>query len=335
MVNSTDNKKSEKNRVLIIGDLHISDAYVGNHKDYWGECVEIISKVTSIIQDKGVTHLILTGDLVGLREKNFKQRASLMVFMMALKKWNELTNNNVYTLIGNHDISGKTTDFELIESLGLVKTTRSLDSHFVDIGVARFHLIDYGNENETVPIREGAGVSNVGITHADIQITGKTTWWYPSNVRFELSTMQNWKGIEMIVAGHIHNPSPKMLSTDIDGKVVNLFYVGCPTRPKKGDNWGSCWGTLFDVDDSDINATILEIPLPQDVFVQTIDEVDIEEVQSTEITKVEELAAILNTLSEYKLNSDDDIEGQIKRFSGVDTEAMDLALEYYTKAKSS
>ena len=53
-----------------------------------------------------------------------------------------------------------------------------------------------------------------------------------------------------------------------------------------------------------------------------------------EVTRVEELAAILNTLSQYKLNSDDDIEGQIKRFSGIDTEAMNLALEYYDAVKS-
>ena len=321
-------------KALIIGDLHISDAYVGYHKDYWAECTEILGKITSIIVDKGVTHLILTGDLVGLREKNFKQRASLMLFMMALKKWNELTDYNVYSLVGNHDMSGRTTDFELFESLGLIKTTRTLGKSFLDINDTRFHMINFGDENNKIELKIGTDATNIGITHADIQVTGKTTWWYPSNVRFELATMEHWKGIEMIIAGHIHNPSPKMVTTDIDGSNVNLFYVGCPTRPRKNDNWEKCWGTLFEIDGTNVNCSILEIPLPVDVFVETTEDIDTEELETDEVTKIEELAAILNTLSEYKLDSDDDIEGQIKRFSGVDTKAMNLALEYYNRAKS-
>lgn len=320
------------NKVLVVGDLHISDSYVGSHQDYWGECVSILGSISSIIQKRGITHLILTGDLVGIREKNFKQRESLMVFMMTLKRWNELTNNNVYSVIGNHDISGRTTDFELFESLGLINTTRTLGKNYVDIASTRYHLINYGDEGLELSFRDNG--SNIGVTHADIQISGKTTWWYPSAVRFELSTMENWKGLEMIIAGHIHNPSPKMVSTDIDGSNISLFYLGCPTRPRKGDNWDSCWITQFDVDDLDVNCTVLELPLPHDVFVKTTEDIE-EDFEDTEVTKIEELAAILNKLSEYKLDSDDDIEGQIKRFSGVDTKAMNLALEYYNAVKNS
>ena len=77
------------------------------------------------------------------------------------------------------------------------------------------------------------------------------------------------------------------------------------------------------------NCMVLSIKLPEDVFVKTTEDIDTEEIDDTEVTKIEELAEILNKLSEYKFDSDDDIEGQIRRFSGVDTEAMSLALEYY------
>ena len=318
-------------KILFIGDLHITDSYVATHKDYWSECVDIIGKITNIIKDRGITHLILTGDLVGLREKNFKQRDSLMFFMMTLKRWNELTGGNVYSLIGNHDIGGKTTDFDLFENIGLVKTTRTLNQNHIDFKNLRLHLINYGDEYNEIKIGTG---SNIAVTHADIQVTGKTTWWYPSQTRFELGTMSHWKGIEMIIAGHIHNPSPHMVTTDIEGKNCDLIYVGCPTRPRKGDSWSSVLGVICDVTDTTTTADVIEIALPNDVFTPTTDDIDEEEINSTEVTRVEELAAILNTLSKYKLNSDDDIEGQIRKFSGIDTEAMKLALQYYETVKN-
>ena len=318
-------------KILIIGDLHITDSYVATHNDYWQECVDFIVRITREIQDKDITHLVFTGDLVGLREKNFKQRDSLMFFMMALKKWNELTKGNVYSVIGNHDVGGKTTDFDLFENIGLIKTTRTLGCNYLDVDRLRIHLINYGEENEAIIL---GGNDNIAVTHADIQVTGKTTWWYPSAVRFELDSMLNWKGIEMIIAGHIHNPSIKMVSTDIDGKNCDLFYLGCPMRPRKGDNWGNVFGAICTTSEANTDISIVSYDLPENVFVQTTDDIDQEEVESMEVTRVEELAAILNTLSQYKLNSDDDIEGQIKRFSGVDTEAMNLALEYYENVKS-
>lgn len=318
-------------KILFIGDLHITDAYVATHNDYWQECVDFITKITSDLQDNSITHLIFTGDIVGLREKNFKQRDSLMFFMMALKKWNELTNGNVYSVIGNHDIGGRTTDFDLFENVGLIKTSRTLGHNYVDIDNLRVHLINYGDEYKEITLGNG---DNIAVTHADIQVTGKTTWWYPSAVRFELDSMTNWKGIEMIIAGHIHNPSIKMVSTDIEGKNCDLFYPGCPMRPRKGDNWNVVYGVLCNTSNEKTAVDIVAFKLPEGVFTQTTDDIDTAEVESMEVTRVEELAAILNTLSQYKLNSDDDIEGQIKRFSGIDTEAMNLALEYYDAVKS-
>ena len=318
-------------KILFIGDLHITDAYVATHKDYWQECVNFIAMITRELQNKSITHLVLTGDIVGLKEKNFKQRESLMFFMMALKKWNELTNGNVYSVIGNHDIGGKITDFDLFENVGLIKTTRTLGNNYVDIDNLRIHLINYGDEYKDISIKEGG--DNIAVTHADIQVTGKTTWWYPSSVRFELDSMHHWRGIEMIIGGHIHNPSIKMVSTDIEGKNCDLFYLGCPMRPRKGDKWEIVYGMICDTTDNSTGVDTITYKLPENVFVQTTEDIDQEEVESMEVTRVEELAAILNTLSKYKLNSDDDIEGQIKRFSGVDTEAMNLALKYYEDVK--
>lgn len=325
-------------RVLVIGDLHISDNYVGYHKDYWGNCVDVCGKITRIIEEKKITHLILTGDIIGMKEKNLRQRDSLLMVMMLFQKWNSLTNNNVYSVIGNHDMGGKLTDFNMLEALGVIKTTNSIthaddDIAYIDIEGLRIHLIDYGAEHKNVVIGNSA---NAAITHADIQVNGQTTWWYPSDITYELSTMRNWKGIEMIVAGHIHNPSPRMVSTTIDGTNIDLFYVGNPTRPKRSDTWGNSWGMIFDIDKNDVNCEVVEIPLApvSEIFTSVISEYK-DDIKDEDIDRVAELAEILSVLSTYKLDSADDIEDQIKRFSGVDTEAMELALKYYDNALNS
>lgn len=323
-------------KVLVVGDLHISDIYVGNHKDYWGECIEVLSNITKIIVEQKITHLVLTGDLVGLQEKTFKSIDSRIAFMLVLKRWNELTNNNVYSVIGNHDLSGKSTEFNLLESLGYIKTTNTIGTNYFDVDKCRFHLIDYGAEEKPLTMGDSEqGYSNLGITHNDIQVTGYTTWYYPSRKVYELSSMANWKGLSLILAGHIHNPSPMLVKADIEGKTTSLFYLGCPTRPKRGDTWDKVYYCIVAIDENGADVTPLQINLtPYDeVFVKTT--VDIEEdgvLQEEEpVTNIEELAKILGTLTQYKLDSDGDIPSQIKVMAGVDTPAMNLALDYYNK----
>lgn len=330
-------------KVLVIGDLHFSDVYVGHHKDYWGNCMTVASKITETIKDKGITHLFLTGDIVGYKEKNFKHRESLLMVMMILQKWNELTNGNVYSLVGNHDIGGNLTDFGVFESLGLLKTGKHLSKTddnsipYCDIEGLRVHMIDYGQENKPLSISTVSGGVNIGLAHADIQVDGKTTWWHRSNNYFELSTMTNWRGLDMIVAGHIHNPSQTMVSDSIDGSNVDLLYVGNPTRPNKSDTWDSCWNIIFMVQGVNITMESVDMKLTphEELFNATTSDIDMESIDvEAEISRVEELAEILETLSTYKLDSNNDIESQIRRYGGVDSKATDLALEYLEKTKS-
>lgn len=334
-------------KALFIGDLHFSDVYVGHHKDYWGNCLNVAEKITRCIVDNNITHLFLAGDIVGYKEKNFRHRESLLTMLMILQRWNNLTNNHVYSLIGNHDIGGSLTDFGIFESMGLIKTSKSLLHEegcipYLDLENLRLHFIDYGQEELPVTISSVPSVSNVALTHADIQVDGKTTWWHRSARYFELSTMENWYGIELILGGHIHNPSEYMVSTSINGKAIDLLYMGNPTRPNKSDTWDNCWNVILetrlrpDSSGADISMTTIDMNLVphEKLFDLTTMDIDLEEVdEQVEISRVEELADVLDSLSAYKLDSCNDIESQIKRFSGVDTEAMNLALKYLEKAR--
>ena len=327
-------------KVLVVGDLHISDVYVGHHKDYWQNCIDCASKITGIIKDEGITHLILTGDLIGLREKNLRHRDSLLLVVLLLQEWNKLTNNHVYSVTGNHDVGGKLTDFGMLASMGVLKTTAHIkdisrpedEVAYLDVGSCRFHFIDYGMERKSLNIDRRPSHSNVAITHNDIQVSGQTTWWYPSPNAFELSTMTNWKGVEFIVGGHIHNPSPEIAVTSIDGEKVSLLYAGCPTRPKKSDIWDMAYGVVFGVQEKNVDVSLAYINLPkaEQIFVDTFTDVEDETVDSA--CSIEELAEILDSLSQYHLDSDGDIESQIKKYSVADKEAGDIALEYYRRA---
>lgn len=331
-----------RGKVLVIGDLHFSDAYVGSHKDYWQNCLEVAGTITNIIRNNNITHLFLTGDLFGLKEKNFKNRDSLLTMMVLFQEWNRLTNNNVYSLVGNHDIGGKTTDFNVFEAIGLIKTTSLLqeDSEtvaYVDIGCVRYHLIDYGAEHKKLSIKTGEHAENVGITHADIQVTGKTTWWYPSKTTYELATMDNWVGLGLVVAGHIHNPSPQMVETSICGSSNNtmLFYVGNPTRPSRNNDWSNVWGIVIDATETTADLDIIPINLKpfNEIMATTVSDEDSAKVtDDVDLVRVSDLTKVLETLHEYKLDTPDDIPEQIKVYGGNDSGAIEMALKYYNDA---
>jgi predicted phosphodiesterase len=110
-------------RVLIVGDLHISDRFTGRHKDYLQNCFDCLDMIEKSIVENKVTHLICLGDWIGIgqAEKTLRKRSNLMRLLLVLKRWNDMLDGNVYSLKGNHDIGGNTTDFDLMVTLGYLK----------------------------------------------------------------------------------------------------------------------------------------------------------------------------------------------------------------------
>lgn len=324
----------EKAKVLIIGDLHISDRYTGKHVDYFENCMYCLSMVTKSIKEEGITHLMLLGDLIGigLAEKNLRTREALLEFMNVLQEWNKLTDNRVYSLRGNHDIGSKLTDYEMFVSLGLLKQVNELD-----IMSAKFHFFNYGEETRKVSIDEDK--YNIGLFHTNLLIEGLTTW-YRGGVGVELSTLDNLYGLSMAVAGHIHNPSIKMVSTSIRDRDISLFYPGNLTRPKFDPNlWDIAYGAIFEIDPLNVVANTLQYKLKpiNEVFVSTYD--DIKEVEDDTETEpsidLDALSAILEELQYYNISGGKDYNSQIMRVAGLDKVAAELALSYIERVESS
>lgn len=317
-------------RILTVGDPHISDRYSGRHVDYFRDCTEWLDQVTAKIIEHKVTHLIVTGDWIGrTTEKNLQLRETLLYMIKVLQKWNELTNGNVYSITGNHDIAEKLTDYQIFVSMGLIKTGLDLD-----INQIRFHLMDYGDHEREITVAEDK--FNVAIMHTELHVEGQTNWIFHSKEGVFLSSLENLKGVNFVVAGHIHTPSQRTVVTSIQGSDISLFYPGNGTRPSYDAHiWEKAFGVLFLTDDSGVDLQQIEFNLRPagEIYQRVFDDVaSDEEDTETEVNNssfsVEELGDILKQLTDYHLIGEGNYKEQIKKLGGVDETAVSLALDY-------
>lgn len=321
-----------ENKILVIGDLHISDRFSGRHKDYLENCFDCLNMIEKSIIENEITHLICLGDWIGigLAEKNLKERRTLLRLIQVLQKWNKLLNGNVYSLRGNHDIGKNMTDYDFFVTMGLLKYVPQLD-----VGSCRIHMFNYGEE--TRPIVVDNDKYNVGCFHTNLLIEGLTTW-YRGGVGVELSSLKNLYGISMAIAGHIHNPSLRLVSTSINDSDISLFYPGCPTRPRLEPNmWEKCYGIVLTTNEFDTQMDVITFDLkPLEEVFTTLEEDPSkdEEDEETVPFDLEALNEILNELEYFNVNSGLDYDSQIRRFAGLDKVAADIALKYLENAES-
>ena len=346
-------------RALVIADLHISDVYNGQHKDYLANCKDCLNMITDEIKSKNITHLLLLGDLVGQNEKNLKNRSTLLYLMQLLNDWNSLTKSNyikeleselnsgkitredyaiklgevgignVYSVKGNHDMGNKLTDFELLEGIGLIKVPDMLD-----IGSVRYHFVHYGEEYRHLNIDEDK--YNIALVHNNIMIDGITTW-YRGGKGIEMSTLENMYGVALIIAGHIHDPSLRMVTGNIKDSEVALFYPGNITRPRYEKGlWETAFGVYFEIKDDDMNLSqvVFNLKPVEELFNKTFEDVLIDDIVETPVLDVEELSAILNELQTYSFIGNVDYKSQLVRLAGLDKEASDLAIRYIEEAEN-
>lgn len=325
---------------MIVGDIHFSDVYKGKHKNYLSECYWTLDKISEKLEAAKPAALVLLGDVIGWSETNIHSREVLASFMRVLKKWNEYCP--VYSVRGNHDIKGYP-DFQLFSELGLIITSEMSDGYFdyfadqnTDIPLVRFHIVDYGSENKILHCAE-APTNNIVLGHNNYTINGVTNW-YMEHDGIELNLQQNYNQVDMVISGHIHNPSPEICSTQMpSGKECMLFYPGCPTRPIKDKCiYENCWYVFIEYNATTGQVDILpeEFKLKplKDVFFDDslfVDE-QTEEVQE-EMARKEALMDILKDLMTFRMNGGDPFE-QIEKIPDATVEAKAMAKKYMEMA---
>ena len=326
--------------ILIIGDLHFSDVFTGKHKAYLENCCWVLGQISNKVDSMKPSAIVLLGDLIGWTETNIRDRQVLAMFLKELKKWNEYCP--VYAVKGNHDIKGYP-DFLLLSDLGLIITSEMCDGFFDYYGDAsqetpevRFHLVDYKSEDKILNKAEGR-TSNIVLGHNNYTINGLTTW-YNEHDGIELGMLANFTGIDMVISGHIHNPSPEIIASQMqDGKDCMLFYPGCPTRPIKDRNmYESCWfvriGYNKDTEETDINTDEFKLLPSSEIFYS--DNEFVEEKTDDEISeelRKEALAEVLGDLLKYRMSQGNPLD-QIDKIPNGSPEAKQMAKDYLQTA---
>ena len=313
-------------KVAFIGDLHFYDGDCRSHKDYYQNCVDRLNEYTAEFKASKPNYIILTGDIIGISERVLRTRAGLMLFSKYLQVWNEITDNHVFSVQGNHDISRgeAVTDFDLLCSINLIKR-----ADYIDINGLRVHLVDYGSEHRELSIAPDK--HNFAVTHADLRIDGYTNWYRPTSDPIALSSLRNFKGVEFIFGGHIHNPSPRVYGTSIEDSSINLLYLGCATRSGRPDNWSGVYIGYADcLDDGNVDVSVKTLMLPpiDDLLVsKTEDNSDTQQDTGIPVVDIETLKEILSAVGDIS-GTEEEYRSQIKRLAGADTAAADMALKY-------
>ena len=322
------------NSIMFVGDLHFSDVFQGKHKAYLENCFWCLGQITKKLEEKKPSALVLTGDIIGWTETNIRDRQVFAMFCKILRDWNRVCP--VYCVRGNHDMKGYP-DFQFLSEFGLLITSAMCDGYFdyyaneeQEIPEVRFHLVDYKTEDRVLNLNTD-GASNIVVAHNNFTINGITTW-YSEHDGIELGMMQNFSGVDMVIAGHIHNPSPEIYSTQMpNGDSCMLFYLGCPTRPIKDNNmYESCWYLFveFNGSQTDINTEEFKLKPSSEIFYDSdsfVDEKTEEEIN--EELRKEALKDVLGDLLKYRMSSGDPIQ-QVMRIPNATDEAKKVAADY-------
>ena len=316
--------------VAFIGDLHFYDGVSKSHVDYYANCIDCMDRYTAELEANKPDYILLSGDIVGLSERVTRTRLGLFALVKYLKLWGNMCNGNLYAISGNHDYTkgDSMSDFDFLASLGIIKTAKHLD-----VNGLRVHCIDYGKEQE--PIEFADNKHNVAFMHANLQVDGLTTWFH-ADEGIQLAQLRNLKGVELVICGHIHNPSPRMCSTSIEDESISLLYLGCAARPKRRDTWGAVHIAYVDcLDNGDVNFRVNTMKLKpcDEIFTQKALELnegtDTDDILSNEpVVDIETLTKILDELSPALMGSEYDYRTQIKKLAGVDKAAAEMAIHY-------
>lgn len=325
-------------KVLIIGDMHISCVYEGQHKNYTLDCYENMQLVEDIATREKVSAIIFLGDLIGVNERNIKNHRFLMRVLHFFSVLKDLTKGHVYSVKGNHDI-GDFSDFDLLLGLGYIQNPSHIDYYSGKDGdlEVRFHLVNYGDEDKPIKVTGGDVLaSNVVLGHADYTIEGVTNWYgHKGNV--ELSKQKNFVGVDLVISGHIHEPSYEIAYTALEnGDSISLYYLGSPSRT--AERYEDCWYTIFKYADdeegtggTDFESFPMGLKSVDEAFHPKEDFISESVEENAEKLRTESLTNIVKEIMEGRL-TEGDIFRQIDVIPNATNEAKKTAKEYLRKA---
>lgn len=294
-------------KIAIIGDIHLCSTNYGSHKNYAKESLSYFEKEVEIAEAEKVGMFIHLGDLAQARFTTLEYRSQVEELFARI---NSLTDNNFYSLRGNHDkATYGMTEYDYYTYKCLIKRAEHMT-----IDNVRLSMLDYGNEDcPILPIDETK--LNVLLGHNSYCWEGKFNDIFGKIVDF--NKHKEWKGLNLAILGHLH--TPMQFNGYIDGVETKVYYVGCPCRLSI-DHKDEKEGHVFILDTETGNIVDRTYPLwsVEDSFAIA----DVKDL--TQSTKVD-VTDILNELTKHTVVGGN-IEDKIMCLN-IDNKYKDKALE--------
>lgn len=327
---------TDVNKVLVIGDTHFDDVYEGRHKNYYQNTIDVMVQILKVIAERKPDLVVLAGDLIGVRPG--KSKVKTRTYLQQIIGFIRSLGKKVIVVKGNHDYA-EDSDYDFLSNIGVFTSAKSL-LYQVDIvpkdskpdDRLRIHLRDYGKENLALDIEDNKEGVNIVVAHNEFYIEGRE---YRRNgaEAIELSKHTPFFGADVILSGHIHEPSPSIEDfTNLEGESTAFINLGCPTRPSYSEQYNQVWFIEFEYKKEkswDFNPIVIDL-VPSDKIFNKKNEL-FEEVENQILNfdkqRRLDLDTVMTTLLEMGPNTLN-IREQIRRIPAVREKAREKAIEY-------
>lgn len=248
-------------RIGFYGDPHWGCGDYGAHRAYGQESLEYIHKLSDIVRDKGITHLICTGDMTYGKFKDLKYRATIE---QELEQIYLDINGNHYMCKGNHDsATNGMTEYEFYVAKGLIKEARNLT-----IGNLHITMLNYmksGKYTEDLFNKgDEDGAFNLVVAHDYFKFSDTKLPNFGDCI--ELDNHRGFFGVDLLLCGHIHHriSFKGVVVNEGSGSELLVRYLGCMMRPAytEGNLDENGEIDIIEVyDTGDMRYDIVEVPL--------------------------------------------------------------------------
>lgn len=340
--------------ILIFGDPHLSAVFKGSHKNYRDNCVHNIGRWLSIVQEEvnsgNKVIVIFLGDLIGVKERHLVRDHNFRRYVyMFLRKLNGLCEM-VASVRGNHDLGVDDPEFAILETLGLITNPSYIDIYNKQ-GTAlelRLHLVNYGNARSiqfNLDTGEHENVTHIALGHNDYQIPGRNDFYGTSDNSIDVTTLNNFKGIDFLIFGDIHHPfdDVEQFSLTVEpNKLIHAYCPGSPSRTSSSEDFQDCFYVKFALEGTNTDYNLSIEPFgalpPEVVFLEKNNLEELEEaLADDDDAETKERNARLSELI-TNINSTNlhlgDPRSQILDRAKHNPRAGKIALEYFDAAVS-
>lgn len=219
-------------KILIVGDNHLSSNNRSNHTNYAKESLDCLKFITGLIDERGIDYYIDLGDI---SYGKFELAYRAEVESIYTNRYNSL-QGNCFGVRGNHDVSNKgiseweyyTKHRKLINNSDKIVIVSDGYKYF-DTDNIRWHLVDFGHEDTKLELK-GNGCVNFVCAHNFLKFNSSNVANFGKGI--DVDQFENFYGVDGIFCGHIHHNLTLQGSICKDGssKDAFIYYPGSIVR---------------------------------------------------------------------------------------------------------